>query len=150
MTRRARVHDQRRTHAGHIPAQHRRGQGQTFIAQKSLTKGELQLRHSNQDGKSGRISNDAIPIFGPCKTQGQHEKVCEPQWIRSRGGQRSSVVLPTLHQNRAGLVTTWALKLIQHARKTWMICLHHPCFANGQLPSRLAASQTLSDDAARH
>ena len=144
------MHGQRHTHAGHIPAQHRRGQGQTFIAQKSLTKGELQLRHSNQDGKSGRISNDAIPIFGPCKTQGQHEKVCEPQWIRSRGGQRSSVVLPTLHQNRAGLVTTWATKLIQHACKTWMICLHYPCFANGQLLPRLAALQTLSDNAPIH
>ena len=126
------------------------GQRRTWTAGTSAARGELSLRRSNQKRKRGRASNDAVPILIPCKTQGQHEKVCERQWIRSRGGQRSSVLVPTLYQNRAGLVTTWATKLIQHACKTWMICLHHPCFANGQLPPGLAASQTLSDDAPEH
>ena len=115
-----------------------------------MAHGELQLRYGNHGDKCSRTSNDAVPIFGPCKTQGQHEKVCEPQWIGSCGRQTSSVVLPTLDQNRAGLVIAWTTKLIQHACKTWMICLHHPCFANGQLPLGLAASQPLTDDAPRH
>ena len=115
-----------------------------------MAHGELQLRYGNHGDKCARTSNDAVPIFGPCKTQGQHEKVCEPQWIGSCGRQTSSVVLPTLDQNRAGLVIAWTTKLIQHACKTWMICLHHPCFANGQLPLGLAASQPLTDDAPRH